>query len=224
MSTRFDRTIALIGEDGFAKLQIARVLVVGLGGVGGAAVECLARSGIGSLTLVDGDTFEPTNLNRQILCTRRNIGCGKAAVAKERVLSVNPAANVTAIGEYATAQNISQILSSGYTYCVDAIDDIKNKILLISACKGANIPIVSAMGAGNRTDCDFTVCDVYKTKNDPFARKLRHELKSAGIASLDVVCAQSPPIVHAGKPSSIAAPPLVMGALLANYVINRICA
>lgn len=220
MSIRFDRTKALIGAEAFGKIEKSHVLVVGLGGVGGAAVEVLARSGVGKLTLVDGDSFEPTNLNRQILATEAELGMNKAAAAKKRVLAVNSKADVTEIGEFVTPSNIESILSAGCDYAVDAIDDVKNKVLLISACKAKGIPVVSALGAGNRIDCDFAVTDVFKTSGDPFARVMRRELRKIGVTELDAVCSSTPPLVRSGKPSSIAAPPLVMGAMLANFVIK----
>ncbi len=218
---RFDRTAALIGQDNLQKLMRSSVIVVGLGGVGGACLESLARSGIGHLTVVDGDEFEYSNLNRQILCTEADIGRNKAEVAKARVLAVNGSADVTAIADYVTKENVSEILSGGYSYCVDAIDDISGKTALIAACNAAGIPIVSAMGAGNRLDCDFETTDLFKTKNDPFARAMRRALKGV-IDSLDVVCATSPPTVRSGAPASIAPPPIVMGTMLACHVIKRL--
>ncbi|MDE5562349.1 MAG: ThiF family adenylyltransferase [Clostridiales bacterium] len=218
----FVRTAALIGEDGLDRLQKAKVLVVGVGGVGGSAAEVLIRSGIGSLTFVDGDDFEPSNLNRQILSTVSDIGKNKAVVAAQRAAAINPVVNTKAISHFVNSDNIAEILDGGYDYCIDAIDDLPNKVLLIVECIKRNIKIVSALGAGNRISCDFTVTDIYKTKDDPFARKLRHELKKAGVQSLDVVCALSPPLVKHGTPSSIAAPPLVMGAMLANFVVQKI--
>ena len=214
MQKAFDRTVSLIGEQAFDRLAQSRVIVVGLGGVGGAAAEVLARSGVGALTLVDGDAFEPSNLNRQILCTVADVGKNKAEVAAARVHGVNPSASVTAVSEFVTADNIEGILGDGrFDYCIDAIDDLKNKILLITACKRAGIPVISAMGAGNRLDCDFELTDIFK---------LRRELKTAGVDKLDVVCATSPPFVRAGEPASIAAPPLVMGAMIAGYAVKRL--
>ncbi|MDE5593575.1 MAG: ThiF family adenylyltransferase [Clostridiales bacterium] len=218
----FVRTAALIGEDALDRLQKAKVLVVGLGGVGGASAEVLVRSGIGNLTFVDGDDFEPSNLNRQILSTVSDLGKNKAVVAAQRAEAINPTVKAVAIPKFVDGTNIAEISDGSYDYCIDAIDDLPNKVLLITECKKRGINIVSALGAGNRISCDFTVTDIYKTKDDPFARKLRHELKKAGVQSLDVVCALSPPLVKHGTPSSIAAPPLVMGATLANVVIQKI--
>lgn len=218
----FNRTLSLIGDDAFGRLQSAKVLVVGLGGVGGAAAEVLVRSGIGSLTFVDGDVFEPSNLNRQLLCTVNELGKNKAETAVQKAKAINAAVNATAIPRFLNADNISEILNADYDYCIDAIDDLPNKVLLVTECIKRGIKIVSALGAGNRMSCDFHVTDIYKTKDDPFARKLRHELKKTGVQALDVVCAMSPPQVKHGTPSSIAAPPLVMGALLANHIVQKI--
>ena len=218
----FDRTISLIGDGAFGKLQTAKVLVVGLGGVGGAASEVLVRSGIGSLTFVDGDCFEQTNLNRQLLCTVSELGKNKAVVAKQKAEAINADVNAAALPIFVNGDNIKELLCDKYDYCVDAIDDLPNKVLLIAECQKAGIPVVSALGAGNRISCDFYVTDIYKTKDDPFARKLRHELKKADVTALDVVCACSPPLTKHGTPSSIAAPPLVMGAMLASVVVQKI--
>jgi len=218
----FDRTIALVGEEKFALLERAHVLVVGLGGVGGAALEVLARSGVGKITVVDGDRFEPTNTNRQLLCTADTVGRSKAEVAAERVRAINPNAEVVAESEYVCEDNVRKLVESGCSYCIDCIDDIKNKVLLIKECAAQNVPIVSAMGAGNRIDCMFSVTDVFATKDDPFARKLRHELRAANINKLDTVCAISPPSATCGTPLSSAAPPIVMGAMLANHAVKNI--
>lgn len=220
----FDKTIALIGEAAFEKLRASRFLIVGLGGVGGIALEVAVRSGVGEFTVVDGDKFESTNLNRQILCTSDVIGEYKACVARARALSIDPDVRVEAVTEFIDESNVDEIISRGYSYCIDAIDDIKNKVLLVKACKAAGIPVVSAMGAGNRTDCGFAVTDVFETSNDPFAKKFRHELRQAGVLSLDAVCATSPPSVKSRSPFSLAAPPTVMGAMLANFAVQCILA
>lgn len=222
MSTRHERTVSLIGEDNIKLLSRATVAVVGLGGVGGAAVEILARSGIGALILVDGDVFEVSNLNRQLLCTERDIGRNKATVACERVKSVCGETSVAGVSEFVTENNVDRILDGQISYCIDAIDDVRGKVALVTACKRKNIPIVSAMGAGNRLDCAFAVCDIYKTSNDPFARIMRRELKAAGVTELDTVCALAPPLKRSQTPASVAAPPTVMGAMLANHVITRL--
>ena len=222
MSTRYDRIVSLIGEDNIKRLSRSTVAVVGLGGVGGAAVEILARSGIGKLILIDGDEFDVTNLNRQVLCTERDIGRSKAVVAGERVKSVCGEISVVCVSEFVTERNVDALIGDDISYCIDAIDDVRGKVALITACKRKNIPVVSAMGAGNRLDCAFAVCDIYKTSCDPFARIMRRELKAAGVDALDTVCAQTPPLKKAQTPASVAAPPVVMGAMLANHAISRL--
>ncbi len=223
MSKRFDRTEALIGADNLRLLRDARVLLVGLGGVGGAAAETLVRSGVGHVVFADGDTFETSNLNRQILCTDKVIGRNKAEVAAERAAEIDPDIDATAFPVFVTKENMSSVIDGKFDYAVDAIDDLDNKIEFIVACKTAGIPIISAMGAGNRLDCDFKVTDVYKTEYDPFARIVRRRLREAAVQSLDVVCASSvPEVKSSGSPSSIAAPPMVMGAMLANFVVRRL--
>lgn len=219
----FDRTESLIGKNAFEKLKAASVLVVGLGGVGGAAFEALVRSGVGRMTVVDGDAFEPTNINRQMLCTLGEIGSSKAGAAKRRAAEINPKAQVTAIEKFLTEQTCDEILGGGkFDYCLDAIDDARAKVELARSCARLSIPLIAAMGAGNRLDCTFKVCDIYETSGDPFARKMRKLYREAGIESLDVVCAASLPSVRSATPLSIAAPPIVMGATLANFVICRL--
>ncbi len=213
MSKLFDRLRPLVGDGGVERLKTARVLVVGLGGVGGAAAETLIRSGVGRLTFVDGDVFEPSNINRQLLATSRTVGMNKAAAAKARAEEISPDVVATAV---------EQFVDADFDYCIDAIDDIKNKIVLIAACKARGIGIVSAMGAGNRLDCDLAVTDIYKTQYDPIARTLRRELKKLGITELDTVCACSPPLARLQEPASAAAPPAVMGAMLAGHVVKRL--
>ncbi len=221
MSDIFEKTKQLIGADGYKRLSEACVLVVGVGGVGGAATEVLARTGVGRLVLVDGDVFEHSNLNRQIMSSQSAIGAFKAEAAKERILSVNPSADVVAINVYFDDKSKDDIFNDGmrYDYCIDAIDDADNKVKLIIECKRRGVPVISAMGAGNRLDCNFAVTDIYKTQYDPFAKLMRRKLKDAGIASLETVCAATPPTVKLAKPSSIAAPPFVMGAIMADRAI-----
>lgn len=218
----FDRFISLVGESAFDKVRRSKIAVVGLGGVGGAAVEALARYGVGELVLVDGDIFEETNLNRQILCTQATIGLNKAHVAADRVKLINADIKATAAECFVTSENAETIVR-GASVVVDAIDDIAGKLALIKACKALNIPIISAMGAGNRLSCNFTVCDIFATSYDPFARKLRRMLRDEGIDSLDVVCAMSPPdVTTPNAPASAAAPPMVMGAMLAAKAVEKV--
>ncbi len=222
MTGAYDRLVPLIGSDGLARLKHSSVLVVGVGGVGGAAVEALARCGVGRLTFVDGDVFEPSNLNRQLLCTLDAIGKNKAVIAAERARSVNADVITEAIPEFFGTGNSARILGAGYSFCIDAIDDIAGKAELITSCKSAGVPIISAMGAGNRVTTDFEYTDIYKTRYDPFAKIMRKALKNAGVKSLDVVCATTEPTVKSGTPASMAAPPMIMGLMLANFAVMRL--
>lgn len=222
MSTRFSRTAELLGDDVLKRLGAAKVVIVGLGGVGGAAAEVLIRSGIGGFRFVDGDRIEKSNLNRQILATEPVINMYKTQIAVERCGSINPDAEATVVNEFVTCDNVKTIVDASFDYCIDAIDDVNAKVELVALCKALNVPIISAMGAGNRVECDFCVTDIYKTAYDPLARKMRKLLRYRGIAELDVVCAATPPNVTRAKPASIAAPPFVMGALMANFAIKRI--
>ncbi len=226
MSKRFDRFVSLVGRDGLETIRSARFAVIGIGGVGGAAAEALIRYGVGHISFVDGDVFEESNLNRQIFCDMSTIGMNKAEAARNRALAIDPDIDAIAYPMYFTPSTADEILR-GADFCLDAIDDIDNKVALICECARRGIPIVSAMGAGNRLDCGFCMTDIYKTSYDPFAKTLRKKLKSAGINSLDVCCASSAAVVPDSftpglAPASAAAPPMVMGAMLANHAIGKV--
>lgn len=193
---------------------------MGVGGVGGAAAEILVRSGIGEITFVDGDVFEESNLNRQLLATMSTLGMNKAQAAVARANEIDPDVKANALPVFFTADTAGEILNKKYDYCVDAIDDAQAKAELIVRCKQAGMPIVSAMGAGNRLDCDFAIIDLFKTAYDPFARVMRGLLKGR-IDKLDVACALSPPLLKRATPASVAPPPFVMGTLLANHVVRQ---
>lgn len=217
---RYDRTRSLIGDEAFDKLTKKTVTVVGLGGVGGAAFEVLLRTGV-NLVAIDGDDFDVTNLNRQILSTDGNIGISKAEAAKLRASLVNPSLSVKAVGEFIGEDNVDAHIRD-CDYVVDAIDDMQNKLLLIKTCKRKGIPIVSACGAGNRLSADFKVCDIFETTNDPLAKIMRKKLREEGITSLTVVAANSPPEIKSACPASVAAPPMVMGAIMAGHVVKEL--
>lgn len=228
LSKRFERTIALVGDGRFNKLVSSHVLVVGLGGVGGAAAEALVRYGIGKFTFVDGDVFEESNLNRQILCTIDTIGRNKATVAAERARAINDSVKAYGMPFYYDKSTADSILFAKYDFCVDAIDDLDNKIDLITRCKKAGIPIITATGAGNRINADFKVKDINSTSYDFLARAVRKRLRDVGIKDVPAVCAEAPALNFSDvKPSggfipSCAAPPMVMGARIAEYVANSI--
>lgn len=218
----FSRSIPLIGEDGLARLAACRVTVVGLGGVGGYAVEVLARSGVGALTLIDGDKVEESNLNRQIAALSKDIGRYKAEVLAERVEQINPRCKVNSVCEMLTESNCSALVD-GSSYVADAIDSLAAKAALAVYCTGKGLPIVSAMGAGNRAGwCDFRVADIYKTDYDPLAKKFRKMMKERGVRKLDVCFTQTPPVQTGGTVASMPFAPAACGVRMGAYIVERL--
>lgn len=218
----FSRSIPLIGEDGLARLAACRVTVVGLGGVGGYAVEVLARSGVGALTLIDGDKVEESNLNRQIAALCKDIGRYKAEVLAERVEQINPRCKVNAVCEMLTESNCAALVD-GSSYVADAIDSLAAKAALAVYCTGKGLPIVSAMGAGNRAGwCDFRVADIYKTDYDPLAKKFRKMMKERGVRKLDVCFTQTPPVQTGGTVASMPFAPAACGVRMGAYIVERL--
>ena len=188
------RTCLLLGEQNMAKLRNSRLLIVGLGGVGGYVVEALARLGVQNMTLVDGDVFCSSNLNRQILATQSTIGLPKSQVAKDRVLQINPNANVNAIHTYLKKENFADFDFSQFDVIVDAIDDVNAKVELAYFAQILDKKIVSSMGSGNKLTPFFKVADVFKTINCPLARVMRKKLKERGVKKLTVVYSEELPV------------------------------
>ena len=218
----FTRSLPLIGEDGLARLAACRVTVVGLGGVGGYAVEVLARSGVGALTLIDGDKVEESNLNRQIAALCKDIGRYKAEVLAERVEQINPRCKVNAVCEMLTESNCAALVD-GSSYVADAIDSLAAKAALAVYCTDKGLPIVSAMGAGNRAGwCDFRVADIYKTDYDPLAKKFRKMMKERGVRKLDVCFTQTPPVQTGGTVASMPFAPAACGVRMGAYIVERL--
>ena len=226
MLNQFSRTEALIGKENQDKLKKAKVAVFGLGGVGGHTVEALARAGIGHLVLVDYDSYDITNINRQIGALHSTIGRYKVEVMKERILDINP----NAIVEISRPEEIegeeSSVVDSTFTYVVDAIDTIANKIALIEKCKNENVKIITMTGAGNKLDATkFEVTDIYKTSVCPVCRILRKELKNRGIKKLKVVYSKEIPLKSQTEEkvlASISFVPSVAGLIGAGEVIKDI--
>lgn len=193
MLNQFSRTELLLGDDGMQKLHNARVAVFGIGGVGGYTVEALARSGVGELDLIDDDRVCLTNINRQIFATRKTVGQYKVDVARERILDINPDAQVHIYKTFYAPDTAAQFDFTRYDYVVDAIDTVTGKLELIQQAQAAGTPIISSMGAGNKMDpTAFEVTDIYKTSVCPLARVMRRELKRRGIRSLKVVYSREP--------------------------------
>ena len=188
MLNQFSRTALLIGEDGIDRLANSRVAVFGIGGVGGYTVEALARSGVGTFDLIDDDKICLTNLNRQILATRKTVGKYKVEVAKDRILEINPKAVVNTYRAFYMPDTAAQFDFTQYDYIVDAIDTVSGKIQLVCEANRVGTPIISSMGAGNKMDASaFKVADIYKTSVCPLAKVMRRELKKRGIKKLKVV-------------------------------------
>ena len=195
MLNQFSRTELLLGREGVEKLFRARVAVFGIGGVGGYTVEALARSGVGTLDLIDDDKVCLTNLNRQIFATRKTVGQYKVDVAQQRILEINPKAVVHTYKTFYAPQTAEQFDFSQYDYVVDAIDTVTGKLELVEQAERAGVPIISSMGAGNKMDpTAFEVADIYETSVCPLARVMRKELKKRGIKKLKVVYSKEPPM------------------------------
>ena len=188
MLNQFSRTQLLIGEEGIVALRDARVAVFGIGGVGGYTVEALARSGVGTLDLIDDDRVCLTNVNRQIFATRKTVGQYKVDVMKDRILSINPDAEVVTHQCFYLPETAPEFDFASYSYVVDAVDTVTAKIALVMKAQEMQIPIISSMGAGNKLDptC-FRVADIYKTTMCPLAKVMRRELKKRGVKKLKVV-------------------------------------
>lgn len=233
---RFTRTALLLGQDGLERLQDATVMVVGLGAVGGYALEALARSGIGRLILVDFDTFEATNINRQILALSSTLGQKKTETAKKRVLDINPKCNVLLKDVFINNENISILLNEKIDFVVDAIDSIKEKCALMKTLTERKINFISAMGAALKTEVEtIKIATLDKTFNCQMARAVRQNLKKQGVDLKKIVCAfsaeqcksapQSVVITPASEKNILGSLPTVtavMGLSMAHYVILQL--
>ena len=231
MLNQFSRTQLLFGEEAMQKLYRSKVIVFGVGGVGGYVVEALARSGVGEIHICDNDEVSLTNINRQILATMQTIGKPKVDVCEERIHQINPNCIVKKFNLFYLPETEEQFDFTYYDYIVDAIDTVSGKIALVVNAKKAGTPIISSMGAGNKINPQmFEVADIYKTSVCPLAKVMRRELKKRGIDSLKVVYSKEEalkPIGETGEesskrqiPGSNAFTPSVAGLILAGEVIK----
>lgn len=218
----FERLITLIGEDNVNKLKKANVLIVGLGGVGGYALETLVRSGIYNLTIVDGDIVELSNLNRQIISKRDVIGRPKALVAQARTLEINPDVNLKVINHFIREDNFSLLNIDSFDYVIDACDDLNLKMLLIK--NADKYKLISSMGTANKMDMTrFKITTIDKTSYDPLAKIIRKKIKEEKIRTKFKVVSSDEKVMKNGtKLGTIAYMPAVSGLLCASYVINDI--
>ena len=226
---QFSRTALLLGEAGVEKLKKARVAVFGVGGVGGYAVEALARSGVGTLDLIDKDVVSASNINRQIIALHSTLGQYKTDVAAARAKDINPDIKVRCHHLFYLPETAERFDFSNFDYVVDAIDTVSGKIALIENAKRCNVPVISSMGAGNKLDpTKFEVADISKTTVCPLARVMRRELKKRGIENVKVVYSKEEPLpsvlmdeeTEKAVPGSVAFVPSVVGLILAGEVIK----
>ncbi len=230
MDDYLTRTEMLIGREAVGKLKKSRVAVFGLGGVGGYVTEALARTGVGSLDLIDSDTVALSNLNRQIIATRDTVGEKKTEVMKRRVLSINPGCCVRTYDLFYLPETKDMFNFSDYDYVVDAVDTVAAKLSLIEEADKTGTRIISSMGAGNKMDATlFRVADIYSTSVDPLARVIRGECRKRGIRKLKVVYSTEKPLTplfseenssRRSTPASIAFIPSVCGLIIAGEVIK----
>lgn len=231
MSKNFqDRSLPLFGEEGLNRLQKAHVMVLGLGGVGGNAAEALCRGGIGTLSLVDPECFDETNLNRQLFATRETLGNLKVEEAKKRLLSINPQCRILSFPIFYSKTSEPDHFFEGVDYILDAIDSVPSKLDLIERARELSIPIISCMGTGNKLDpTAFTVDDIHKTSVCPLAKKIRQECKKRGIKKLKVLYSREETKSrgiqqenHKIVPASASFVPGVAGMILAGEIIKDI--
>ena len=226
---QFSRTALLLGDKAIEKLKNSRVAVFGVGGVGGYVVEALARSGVGTLDLIDKDTVSVSNINRQIIALHSTVGQLKTEVAAARAKDINPNIVVHTHNVFYLPETAQDFDFSQYDYVVDAIDTVSGKIALVEQARVCSVPVISSMGAGNKLDATaFEVADISKTSVCPLARVMRRELKKRGIEHLKVVYSKEEPLPstlkdeESGKavPGSIAFAPSVVGLIIAGEVIK----
>lgn len=239
MSEQFSRTELLLGKDAMDKLSKSRVAVFGIGGVGGYVCEALVRSGIGAFDLIDSDRVSLSNLNRQIIATRRSIGRYKTEVMRERMLDINPEAVIKIYNTFFLPENADEFPFYEYDYVVDAVDTVTAKIELVMKAEEKHVPIISSMGAGNKLEGSrFQTADIYETKVCPLAKVMRRELKKRGVKKLKVVYSEETPICPAFNrrdadsadrtedrrtvPGSVAFVPSVAGLIIAGEVVKEL--
>ena len=224
MKEQFERTARLLGEEAVGSLQGKRVAVFGIGGVGGYLCEALVRSGIGAFDLVDSDRVCESNINRQIIATHATVGQYKVDAMKERMVAINPEVKVEVYRTFFLPENAEDFPFDQYDYVADAVDTVTAKIAIIERAKRFNVPVISAMGAGNKLDpTAFRVADIEKTKVCPLAKVMRRELKNRGIKGVKVVYSEEMPVTPAGDartPASIAFVPSVCGLVMAGEIIK----
>lgn len=232
MNERFARTALIFGDEGMSRLSASRVAVFGVGGVGGHCVQALVRAGVGAVDVFDDDVVSVSNVNRQAVAMTSTIGRAKVDVIRDQALDINPDVRVTCRRMFYTPENADEVDLSAYDYVVDAIDTVKAKVELIVRCKALGVPVISAMGAGNKLDpTRFEVADLYETSVCPLCRVMRAQLRKRGVDRHTVVYSREEPLrivadESAGRhaPGSVSFVPPVVGLIIAGEVIKSIAA
>ncbi len=229
MSDLFSREELLLGADAVKKLNNSAVALFGVGGVGSFAAEALVRAGIGKIALIDSDTVNESNINRQLLALHSTLGKSKVDVMRDRILDINPDAQVITHNEFYLESNCDFIDFADYDFIIDAIDTVSAKLHIICRAKQTGIPVISCMGTGNRLDpTKFSITDIFKTEGCPLARVMRTELRKRGVKSLPVVFSQEQAQRHSSVPKdertigSISFVPSCAGLIAAGYVIRQL--
>ena len=232
MEERHARTLKMTGEEGLARLKASKVLIVGIGGVGSYAAEAIARAGVGNITLMDGDSVQPSNLNRQLVALTSTIGRNKAEVMAERIKDIDPETEVTVLARFysrggrtddETGDMTKDDLDlTAYDWIIDAIDDVNAKTVLIKTAVDNGVSIVSAMGAAGKSGTGFRVADISETSVCPLAKVMRKRLREAGVGHLPVVFSDEKPVPRNGELGTLSYVPGAAGLCLAGYVIREI--
>ncbi len=220
MDERYSRTVKMTGEEGLAKLRAAKVLIVGVGGVGSYTAEAVGRAGVGHITLMDGDSVQPSNLNRQLVALTSTLGRNKAEVMAERIKDIDPGTEVTALARFYREDD--ELDLTAFDWIIDAIDDVNAKTALIKTAKEKGVCIVSAMGAAGKSGTAFRVSDIAKTNTCPLAKVMRKRLREAGIEHLDVAWSDEKPVPRDGELGTLSYVPGAAGLCLAGHVIKKI--
>lgn len=220
MDERYSRTVKMTGEEGLAKLRASKVLIVGVGGVGSYAAEAVGRAGVGHITLMDGDSVQPSNLNRQLVALTSTLGRNKAEVMAERIKDIDPGTEVTVLARFYREDD--ELDLTVYDWIIDAIDDVNAKTALIKTAKEKGVCIVSAMGAAGKSGTAFRVSDIAKTNTCPLAKVMRKRLREAGIEHLDVAWSDEKPVPRDGELGTLSYVPGSAGLCLAGHVIRNI--
>ena len=220
MDDRYSRTIKLIGEEGLSRLKASSVLIVGVGGVGSYAAEAIARAGVGRITLMDGDSVQPSNLNRQLVALTSTLGRNKAEAMAERIRDIDPDTDVTVLARF--YEEDDELDLTAFDWIIDAIDSVTAKTALIKTAVDKRVNIISAMGAAGKFETHFKVADISKTSTCPLAKVMRKRLRDIGIEHLPVVYSEEKPVPRDGDLGTLSYVPGSAGLCLAGYVIREI--